>query len=179
LFKSYVKFQPQAVDMIDIRRTGFASVRGAKAMLRKFRSNQGQTVVEFAFVLVPLLILVLGIMEFGMILYDKAVLTDACREAARQGIMFRADATKFEYTPLTEAQIKTVVGNYVQDRLVNFGEPFDPTTDVAVAWDPAPTHGSTLEVAVNFPYTFLALPKLGDMGSSLLNLSARSTMRME
>ena len=148
-------------------------------MLRKFRSNQGQTIVEFAFVLVPLLILVLGVMEFGMILYDKAVLTDACREAAREGIMFRADATEFVYTPMTEAEIKALVGNYLQGRLVSFGEPFDPATDVVVAWDPSPTSGSTLEVTVNFPYTFLALPNFGGLGSGTLDLSARSTMRME
>ena len=148
-------------------------------MFSKFKSNRGQTIVEFAFVLVPLLVLVLGIMEFGILLYDKAVLTDACQEAARAGIMFRADSTEFEYTPMTEAEIKTAVGNYVQNRLVTFGEPFDSTTDVAVAWDPSPTHGSMLEVSVNFPYTFLALPNFGGMGGGSLNLSARSVMRME
>ena len=148
-------------------------------MLRRFKSNQGQTMVEFAFIVVPLLVLVLGIMEFGILLYDKAVLTDACQEAARAAVMFRADSTEFAYTPMTEAEIKTIVGNYAQNRLLTFGDPFDASTDVAVAWDPAPTHGSMLEVSVNFPYTFLALPNFGGMGSGSLNLSARSVMRME
>jgi Flp pilus assembly protein TadG len=147
-------------------------------MLSRFKSDKGQTIVEFAFILVPLLVVTLGIMEFGVLLYDKAVLTDACQEAARAGIMFRADSTEFEYVPMTEAEIKTMVGNYVQNRLLTFGDPFDPATDVAVAWDPAPTHGSMLEVSVNFPYTFLALPNFGEMGNPL-NLSAKSVMRME
>jgi len=149
-------------------------------MLRKFRSNQGQMMVEFAFILVPLLVLTLGIMEFGILLYDKAVLTDACRVGARAGVMFNADATEFEYAPMTEAQIRTVIDNHVQKRLVTFGEPFDANTDVVVAWDTSPpTHGSQIDVRVNFPYTFLALPNFGEMGSGLLNLSARSVMRME
>jgi Flp pilus assembly protein TadG len=148
-------------------------------MQKKSKSDSGQTLVEFAFIVVPLMVLVLGIMEFGILLYDKAVLTDACQEATRAGIMFNADSTEFEYAPLTEAEIKTVIGNYVQNRLLTFGDPFDPETDVVVAWDPAPTHGSTLEVTVNFPYKFLALPNFGDMGGGTLDLSARSVMRME
>ena len=149
-------------------------------MFRKFKSNQGQSMVEFAFILVPLLVLTLGIMEFGILLYDKAVLTDACQEGARAAVMFRADATEFEYAPLTEAQIKTVIDNYVQKRLVTFGESFDANTDVVVAWDPyPPTHGGEIDVQVNFPYTFMALPKFGEMGGGPLNLSARSVMRME
>ena len=149
-------------------------------MLRKFKSEQGQGIIEFAFVLVPLLVLTLGIMEFGILLYDKAVLTNACQAGAREGVMFRADATEFEYTPYTETQIRTAIDNYVQNRLVTFGEPFDANTDVVVSWDTSPpTHGSQLEVQVNFPYTFLALPNFGGMGEGALNLSARSRMRME
>lgn len=149
-------------------------------MLKQSKSDSGQTLVEFAFILVPLLVLVLGVMEFGILLYDKSVLTDACLEGARAGVMFRADSTEFEYTPLTEAQIKTVIGDYVQNRLVTFGEPFDATTDVAVTWDPyPPVNGGEIDVQVNFPYKFMALPSFGDMGSGTLNLSAKSVMRME
>lgn len=149
-------------------------------MLGKIKSDRGQTIVEFAFILVPLLVLTLGIMEFGIILYDKAVLTDACREGTRAGVMFRTDATEFEYAPYTEAQIKTAIDNYVQNRLVTFGEPFNAERDISVVWDTyPPTHGSQLDVQVNFAYTFLALPNLGEMGSGPLNLSARSVMRME
>lgn len=149
-------------------------------MLRKFKSDRGQGIVEFAFILVPLMVLTLGIMEFAILLYDKAVLTDACRLGTRAGVMFNADATEFEYTPLTETQIKTVIDNYVQNRLVTFGDPFDADTDVVITWDSIPpTNGSQLDVRVNFPYTFLALPNFGGMEDSPLNLSARSRMRME
>jgi len=148
-------------------------------MFKKLESNRGQTMLEFAFIVCIVCILLLGVMEFGIIMYDKSVLTDACEAGARAGAMFRADATEFEYAPMTEAEIKTVIANYVQNRLLTFGVPFDASTDVDVAWDPSPASGNMLEVRVNFPYTFLALPNFGGMGSGTLSLAARSVMRME
>jgi len=149
-------------------------------MTEKSKSNRGQTLIEFALIIVLLFILILGIMEFGIILYDKSVLTDACREGARAGVVFRADPATFAYDPLTEAEIKTVIDNYIQKRLLTFGAPFDATNDVDITWDPnPPTHGGEIDVRVNFTYSFLALPNLGNMGTGTLNLSARSVMRME
>jgi hypothetical protein len=149
-------------------------------MTDKSESDRGQTIIEFAFIIVLLFILILGIMEFGMVLYNKSILTDACREGARAGVVFRADSSTFAYDPLTEAEIRAVIDGYVQKRLVTFGEPFDAATDVVVAWDPyPPIHGGELDVRVNFAYTFLALPYLGNMGSDTMNLSARTVMRME
>lgn len=149
-------------------------------MLEKSISNRGQTVIEFAFIIVLLFITILGIMEFGIILYDKSVLTDACREGARMGVAFRADSATFAYDPFTEAEIKSVIDNYVEDRLLTFGAPFDAQTDVVVAWNPnPPASGGALEVQVNFTYTYLALPNLGGLGKNTLDLSAKSVMRME
>ena len=47
--------------------------------------------VELAIILPILLIVLFGLIEFGFILYDKAVITNASREGARQGIVYRAD----------------------------------------------------------------------------------------
>jgi Flp pilus assembly protein TadG len=149
-------------------------------MIEKAKSNSGQTIMEFAFILVLLLILILGIMEFSIVLYDKAILTDACREGARAGVVFRADPSTFAYSPLSAAEIRTVVNNHLQDRLVTFGAPFNPATDINVTWNPAPpTRGGELDIQVNFTYTFLALPNLGSLGTGTLDLAARSIMRME
>jgi hypothetical protein len=147
------------------------------AVFNKCKSNRGQTMIEFALIIVLLFILIMGIMEFGIILYDKAILTDACREGARAGVVFRADSNTFAYNPLTEAEIRTVIDNYVQNRLLTFGEPFDPATDVIINLDP--TRGGELDVRVNFTYRFLSLPYLGNMGADTMDLSARSVMRME
>ena len=163
-----------------VPKSSLLSLRGISSMNEKSRSNQGQTIIEFAFIIVVVFILILGIMEFAIVLYNKAILADACREGARTGVVFRADTATFAYDPLTETEIKTVIGNYVQNRLVTFGAPFDAQTDVEVAWDPDPPfHGGQLDVRANFTYTFLALPNFGGLGTGTLDLSARSVMRME
>ena len=49
----------------------------------------GAAAVEFALLLPLLMALLMGTLEMGLILYDKAVLTHASREGARAGIVLR------------------------------------------------------------------------------------------
>ena len=57
----------------------------------RFRSRRGQEVVEMALVLPLLLILVFGMVDFGLLVYDKAIVTNAAREGARAGVVFAPD----------------------------------------------------------------------------------------
>jgi Flp pilus assembly protein TadG len=52
-----------------------------------FENQRGAALVEFAIVLPLLLLLVFGIIEFGFLLYDQAVITNASREGARKGVV--------------------------------------------------------------------------------------------
>lgn len=47
------------------------------------RSEQGAAAVEFALVLIPLIILLLGIIEFGYIFNQQLTVTNSAREGAR------------------------------------------------------------------------------------------------
>ena len=61
-------------------------------MKRRLLKNQkGTEVVEFAIVSLLLFLLLFGIIDFGILLYDKAVITNASREGARAGIVQRWD----------------------------------------------------------------------------------------
>lgn len=52
--------------------------------LKKFgRAEKGQSLVEFAFVSLPLLLLLLGMIEFGWLLNGQLTVTSAAREGAR------------------------------------------------------------------------------------------------
>jgi len=75
---------------------------------------RGGAVIEFVLVLPILLLILFGIIEFSVALYDKAVITNASREATRAGILSRN-------APLTEAQIRQVALDYCADRLISFG----------------------------------------------------------
>ncbi|HXH25853.1 MAG TPA: TadE family protein [Vicinamibacterales bacterium] len=55
------------------------------------RTNRGVTTVEVAIVLPLLLLLVFGIIEFGLAWFDKQSVTQGVREAARQGIVATYD----------------------------------------------------------------------------------------
>jgi len=80
----------------------------------KRRFETGVAAVEFALVLPILVTLVFGVIETSFMLYDKAVITNASREAARAGIVMRQ-------TPLTIAEIQTVALNYCQNYLISLG----------------------------------------------------------
>ena len=63
----------------------------------KIKKEEGASAIEFALVLPLLLVLVFGIIEFSILFYDKAMLTNASREGARVGIVYRyQDAQKQE-----------------------------------------------------------------------------------
>jgi hypothetical protein len=147
------------------------------------RSEQGQrgvAMVEFAIILPLLLVLTFGIIEFGLVLYNKQVITNASREGARAGIVAadpRYDAT----------YIESVVDTYVADNLVTFGADKDP--DVYVnGYSSNPSLGDELKVDVEFDYQFLVLPPLLSLlsavsddfsGWSPLTLRASTLMRYE
>jgi Flp pilus assembly protein TadG len=61
-----------------------------KRMRRNTRREKGQAVVELALVLPIVLMLLLGIVQFGMLFKDYIALTDATRAAARQGSVARS-----------------------------------------------------------------------------------------
>ena len=62
-------------------------------MLRKIiKSQKGQSIVEFAFVIPLLLVLLFGIIEFGRIFSVSLVVTHSAREGARAGAVGADDS---------------------------------------------------------------------------------------
>ncbi|HEY5436591.1 MAG TPA: TadE/TadG family type IV pilus assembly protein [Candidatus Limnocylindrales bacterium] len=57
-------------------------------VLHRRRAEEGQGLVEFALVLTPLLLLLLGIVQFGFIFNTYITVTSAAREAARSGSIY-------------------------------------------------------------------------------------------
>lgn len=55
--------------------------------------DRGQSLVEFALVLPPLLLVIVGIIQFGLIFGGYATLTSAVRDGAREGTIYVYDGT--------------------------------------------------------------------------------------
>jgi Flp pilus assembly protein TadG len=140
------------------------------------RDEKGTALVEFAIVAPLLFVILFGIIEFGILLYDKAMITNASREGARAGIVFNHP------NRITDAEITAVVMNYCQDYLISF-DSSSTLTAVISRTGTGVEPGDSLTVTVDYPFQFLVFSNLialigGDIGN-LLNLRAETIMRLE
>ncbi len=136
----------------------------------KHKAQRGSAAVEFAIVLPIFLLLVFAIIEFGFILYDKAVITNASREAARAGVVLK--------TPkLTAAQIEAVATSYCSSYLISFKASNPPV--VTVPSGAAGTFGTPLTVKVTYTYYGLGLGTLLSPISGPLTLTGTTVMNNE
>lgn len=126
--------------------------------------ERGAAAVEFGIILPVLMLILFGIIEFGMIMYSREVITNASREGARTGIV---QAT----VKPTTGEIQTVVTNYLTGTGV---DPNAVTITIAGAGLTAP---NTLNVTVTYPYNFFAPGVLG-LGNTI-NLTGQTVMRHE
>jgi uncharacterized protein (UPF0333 family) len=79
--------------------------KGVGGMSFQLRDNRGQALLEFALVLPVLLLLVFGIIEFGLIFFDNLVITQAAREGARVGVVGGSDAEIIETIEYSAASL--------------------------------------------------------------------------
>jgi len=140
----------------------------------KVDGKRGTSVAELAICLPLLLLIVFGIIEFGFMLYDKAVITNASREGARAGIVFHHP------NRISDGEIITVATNYCSSYLVNLGGSSSPSVNVTRNGS---NPGDSLTVTVTYSYTFLLLPNwTAWYGSELpggITLTAQTVMRLE
>ncbi len=138
------------------------------------RCEKGAQLVEFALVLPLLLLVMLGIAEFGFIFHRFEVLTNAAREGARIAIL-----------PNYEAEdVHARVGAFLTaGRIPAAGR----STPVAAVTYPSifladGTEIQMAKVVVTYTHTYMFIPKIGSwFGSSYTTqtLSAVSEMRLE
>lgn len=149
------------------------------------RSEEGVSAVEFALISPLLFVLTFAIVEFGLLLFDKAVVTNASREGARAAIVYNTDGS--DYAPLNETQIEAVIMDYANGYLVNLGAAGDVNLagdDITVTYSGGTAaSGGTVTVTVNYTYDFLVLPNLvpliGGTFNGTIDLVGTTVMRME
>ncbi|TYL53196.1 TadE/TadG family type IV pilus assembly protein [Agromyces mariniharenae] len=71
--------------------------------MSRLRGERGAAAVEFAFILIPLLLLVIGIFEFGRVYMVQLTMTNAARDAVRMYAV-SDDVTRVANTNLTLAK---------------------------------------------------------------------------
>ncbi|MGD9018209.1 MAG: TadE/TadG family type IV pilus assembly protein [Desulfobacterales bacterium] len=145
----------------------------------ELRDERGSAIPEFALVLPLLGFLLFGMIEFGLLMFNKQVITNASREAARAGILIDPPVpAESNY----EAWVKGIASSYCSDYLITFSTTGSPAIDLTFPADPA--FGDELKVEVTYTYSFLIFDALaglfgGGTDWDTTDLYARTVMRYE
>lgn len=125
------------------------------------RDERGQSMVETALIMPVLLLLLVGILDFGRIMYSYAHLHMVAQETVRMGGLGGSDTeiTAFakDYIQLNEA-----------DQLVINISPGETSRD----------SGDYVTVKLEYPFQFFT-PLISSLFSSSLSIKAESTIRVE
>jgi Flp pilus assembly protein TadG len=106
------------------------------------RSEHGQTMTEFALVLPLLVMLLFGIIQFGVTFNHYLTLTDAVRAGAR-----KAAVSRHEKDPVA------VTVDQVRRAATDLKPPADLQVAVVSSWDA----GDEVEVSASYPYSIKVL----------------------
>jgi Flp pilus assembly protein TadG len=79
--------------LVSSQRPGVEPARGPVGRGRRRGERDGQSLVEFSLILTPLFLILLGIVQFGFIFNAYVTMTNAAREAAREGSIYVYDRT--------------------------------------------------------------------------------------
>jgi len=129
--------------------------------MKSLRNEKGQSLVEFAILLPVLLLLLMGILEFGLMLNSYLTINNSAREGARLGIVAGSNI-----------EIKQLINN------------ISPNLDSKyVVINVTPLEGSrksgdTLKVEVIYNYQVI-IPIISNILGNVVVLKAQTSMRIE
>jgi Flp pilus assembly protein TadG len=163
------------------------------------KSEKGAAAVEFAIIAPLLFVLLFGIIEFGAVLYNQAVITNASREAARYAATFYTNPANDTARRPTCAELQNYVATYVNAYMLSFtsSTPFGPDNVTCPNDDNLPYYydnssaegilaGYVDRIIVEYTYGFLVFGNLielltpgGEETWSTITLRAQTSMRDE
>lgn len=143
--------------------------------MKTHKNQNGAVLLEFVLVLPLLLLLLFASIEFGVAFFNKAMITNASREAARAAIVFNTDGT--DRVPIPPDEISEIVANYCDAHLITFGAA--NTAVVAYAPPATPVSGDPITVTVSYDYGFLIVPNFIPGFKPTIKMEGVSVMRYE
>lgn len=141
---------------------------------RQLKSERGAELIEFALVFPLLLMVILGIVDFGFLFQRMEVVTNAAREGARIAVL----------PGYSEADVRARVQNYVETAgIPTTGTPANPEVNVDMAYSipmpsgTTPMSGKLVEVIYTHQYVFIG-PIAGWFGGSFTSVPVRGVAIM-
>lgn len=159
------------------------------------KTERGAAAVEFAIVFPIMLLVMFGIIEFGTLMYDQIMVTNAAREGARWGSaqsVSLAHPVSCSDPGITSIQGSgsctgsgsgdacQVASNYAANTLISYqGNNNSPTVTVTCnTLGSGQNSGATIEVTVNYTFRGLGFGLLSAVQGSN-NLSSKAVMYYE
>lgn len=112
--------------------------RRAGSSRRRGQTRRGQTLLEFALVLVMLLMLTLGLVQFAILANQSMALAQVTREGARYAALNNTNPNR-----------DTVVRQYIQNAANNYNNLVIPDDKIAIAWGAKTGDKVTVTIAYN------------------------------
>jgi Flp pilus assembly protein TadG len=129
--------------------------------MNSIKNQKGQSLVEFAIILPIILLLLMGIVEFGMMLNSYLTIQNVAREGSRLGIVGGSDV-----------EIDTLIRN-ISPNLT----PADLTVDITPA-ENSRNSGETLTVSITYNY-HMTVPIISALFNNVIVLRSQSSMRLQ
>lgn len=124
--------------------------------------ERGQSMVEFTIVLLPLLVILFGIIELGLVMFDKVTVVHDAREAAR-------------LAAVNDPSGHTILGDAPAGSTLTFTCQTDPASGNAQG---AYNVGDKIIAHVTYVHSFVT-PLIGDLFGGTVDLSSNATMTLE
>jgi Flp pilus assembly protein TadG len=137
--------------------------------LHKRIGLRGMAAVELALLLPLLFMILFGIIEFGVVIYDLQIITNASRNAVRSGIVAS--------TPREPVATFEAVATGICDNLISFHAASCSVSQTG--YSSTATSGTTLTVTVSYPYSFLILPVFASLVPASLAMASSTSMLYE
>ena len=146
-----------------------------RRLCRGWRADSGAEFVEFALAFPLLLLVVLGIFDFGLMFQQYEVITNAAREGARIAVLPA-------YQTALAANVTARVNQYITASFLSTGGAVTTSVGTPQNVSIGGICMSTITVTVTYPHQFLFVAGIGSyFGQSFgtKTLNASSTMRAE
>jgi len=133
--------------------------------MKSLKNEKGQSLVEFAILLPVLLLLIMGILEFGLMLNSYLTINNSAREGARLGVVV---GSKLGSDTEISDLIKKISPNLNRE---------DLTINIMPSLAGRKS-GGTISVEVKYNYK-LTIPIISNILGNVMVLKAQTSMRIE
>jgi Flp pilus assembly protein TadG len=141
-------------------------------MRTRLRNERGNALIETAITVPIVLLIAVGIFEFGRAYQTQQVLTNAAREGARQAVI----------EGVSDATVTSIVRNYLTSGGLTA---VNPVISRTISMNPAGGCPCGSRVTINYPFSFIVLQPVARLvarnstAGSAITMQASAIMRNE